>query len=58
MTKPTRTKVLERQASNGKRRCLMCGAYFTSEGNHNRICKKCKSSQAWRDGQHTHEFEL
>ena len=32
------------------RRCLMCGDHFTSEGPHNRICKKCKSSANWREG--------
>jgi len=30
--------------------CLMCGVTFHSEGAHNRICPKCKSSQAWRSG--------
>lgn len=30
--------------------CLMCGVTFESEGAHNRICPKCKSSQAWRSG--------
>ena len=32
------------------RRCLMCGADFESEGPQNRICRRCQSSQIWRDG--------
>jgi len=32
------------------RRCLVCGAEFSSEGAHNHVCKRCKSSQAWRQG--------
>ncbi len=33
------------------RRCLTCGSDFPSEGPHNRICRKCKSSKLWRDGE-------
>jgi tRNA(Ile2) C34 agmatinyltransferase TiaS len=32
------------------RRCLMCGRMFDSHGPGNRICKKCKSTSAWRSG--------
>lgn len=32
------------------RRCLVCGADFPSEGAHNHVCKRCKNSQAWRQG--------
>ena len=32
------------------RRCLLCGEKFGSAGPHNRICKRCKSSQVWRQG--------
>ena len=32
------------------RRCLMCGETFGSSGPHNHICKRCKSSQVWRQG--------
>ncbi len=32
------------------RRCLMCGDFFPSQGAHNRICSRCRSSQRWRDG--------
>ena len=35
----------------GPRKCLMCGDQFASEGVHNRICKKCKSTNAWRRGE-------
>ncbi len=33
-----------------QRRCLLCGEKFGSAGSHNRICKRCKSSQVWRQG--------
>ena len=33
------------------RKCLMCGNQFESEGVHNRICKKCKGTNAWRLGE-------
>ncbi len=32
------------------RRCLLCAEKFGSAGPHNRICKRCKSSQVWRQG--------
>lgn len=32
------------------RRCLLCHEDFASAGPHNRICKRCKSSQVWRQG--------
>jgi hypothetical protein len=32
------------------RRCLLCGENFPSDGPHNRICKRCKSTQVWRRG--------
>ena len=32
------------------RRCLLCGESFLSEGPHNRICRRCKGTQAWRQG--------
>lgn len=33
-----------------ERRCLRCDEDFLSEGPHNRICKVCKDSNAWRSG--------
>ena len=33
-----------------ERKCLMCGTRFESDGAHNRICPKCKSTEAWRRG--------
>ncbi|HSR72274.1 MAG TPA: hypothetical protein VLL72_07820 [Kiloniellales bacterium] len=33
-----------------RRRCLSCGESFESEGAHNWICRRCKNSQAWRQG--------
>ncbi|MFQ5773611.1 MAG: hypothetical protein ACE5GS_03740 [Kiloniellaceae bacterium] len=44
------TKCEERKGSVQTRRCLLCGGEFPSEGPHNRICRKCKSSQVWRQG--------
>ncbi|MCH6587619.1 MAG: hypothetical protein IH805_04815 [Proteobacteria bacterium] len=32
------------------RRCLLCGENFPSDGPHNRICKRCKGRQVWRQG--------
>ena len=43
--------VIEPQTQQQKeRRCLMCGIKFPSEGAHNRICRRCKSTVAWRQG--------
>jgi Zn finger protein HypA/HybF involved in hydrogenase expression len=33
-----------------ERKCLMCSTRFQSDGAHNRICPKCKSTEAWRRG--------
>jgi len=32
------------------RRCLLCREIFPSSGPYNRICKRCKSTQVWRQG--------
>jgi hypothetical protein len=42
-----------RQGKQGgrKRRCLMCRQLFASDGTHNRVCRRCKRSQQWRDGE-------
>lgn len=40
----------QRSIETRDRRCLMCGDDFASEGAHNRICGKCKSSRTWRQG--------
>ncbi len=31
------------------RKCLMCFSIFKSYGPNNRICKKCRVSDIWRD---------
>ena len=54
MSEKTKTKT-EPKTESGKdparlRRCLLCGETFASAGPHNRICKRCKSSQVWRQG--------
>jgi hypothetical protein len=33
-----------------ERRCLMCRAEFESTWRGERICKRCKSTAAWREG--------
>lgn len=35
-------------AQTRTRRCLMCGQSFQSEWAGERVCKKCKSTTAWR----------
>ena len=47
LEEPTATTT---RATPAKRKCLMCGDTFHSTGSHNRICKRCKSTQAWREG--------
>jgi hypothetical protein len=33
-----------------RRRCLMCGNTFVSDGAGHRVCKACKATNAWRGG--------
>lgn len=33
-----------------ERKCMCCGKTFDSEGIHNRICSKCKTTSAWQSG--------
>ncbi|MCP5373975.1 MAG: hypothetical protein H6907_19760 [Hyphomicrobiales bacterium] len=40
------------------RRCLMCGDAFESDGAHNRICRKCKETKAWREGASISDYTL
>ncbi len=40
----------DHQANIKPRKCLMCGERFESDGPQNRICRKCKSTQTYRDG--------
>ncbi len=37
-------------AQRKTRKCLMCNAKFDSAWAGERICKKCKSTEAWRRG--------
>ncbi len=54
MSRTTQTKTEAKTGSHKDpaclRRCLLCGETFGSDGPHNRICKRCKSSQVWRQG--------
>ncbi|MBI4184408.1 MAG: hypothetical protein HY521_10460 [Proteobacteria bacterium] len=33
------------------RRCLRCGTSFDSEWAGERICRRCKETKSWRDGE-------
>lgn len=44
--KPERDVQYESKA----RRCLMCNSRFESEWPGERVCKRCKSTAAWRQG--------
>ncbi len=46
----TETKTDNHKDPVRRRRCLLCADKFGSAGPHNRICKRCKSSQVWRQG--------
>lgn len=56
MTRRKYQKPIDQPRKSVRRRCLMCHQTFQSDGAHNRICKKCKSTQAWRDGASISEF--
>ena len=36
-----------------ERKCLMCSRDFRSEWAGNRVCKKCRTSSAWKEGNMT-----
>ena len=36
-----------------ERKCLMCSRHFSSEWSGNRVCKKCRTSSAWKEGNMT-----
>ena len=36
-----------------ERKCLMCTKHFRSEWSGNRVCKKCRTSSAWKEGNMT-----
>jgi hypothetical protein len=41
----------ERTYEKKCRQCLMCREPFISEWPGERVCRKCKSTNAWREGQ-------
>lgn len=45
-----RLERLQRQARIKRRPCLRCGATFTSEGAHNRLCNSCQQYAASMNG--------
>ncbi len=48
--KESTKKPTQEHQKRGIRCCLMCGNDFYSDGTHNRICKRCKGTQVWREG--------
>ena len=40
----------ERNTEEKTRRCLMCNQSFESEWAGERVCRRCKSTEAWRRG--------
>jgi len=40
----------ETKTTAKKRQCLMCRDKFTSAWSGERICKRCRSTAAWREG--------
>lgn len=45
-----RPKELIADVTPKTRLCLKCRSSFESEGAGERVCRKCKSSSAWRSG--------
>ncbi|MEE8504746.1 MAG: hypothetical protein V3S40_00835 [Kiloniellales bacterium] len=45
-----KNKTEPRKDQTRLRRCLLCGEKFPSDGPHNRICKRSKTGQVWRQG--------
>lgn len=50
LLKQTPAKKRKPARAANRRTCLMCARPFTSDGSHNRICKRCKATQTWREG--------
>ena len=52
MSRPTTDTTAEQPATDTpkRRQCLRCQAEFRSEWAGERICARCKSSNAWRSG--------
>ncbi len=48
--KESTKKPTQKRQKQGIRCCLMCSNDFVSDGTHNRVCKRCKGTQAWREG--------
>lgn len=46
----TKMPETERDTDRKTRLCLKCGLPFPSEWAGERICRKCKSTEAWRRG--------
>lgn len=45
-----KTPETDRDKAVKPRRCLLCGNSFPSEWAGERVCRKCKSTTAWRNG--------
>lgn len=40
----------EQKQEEKERKCLLCGQSFSSNWAGERVCKRCKSTAAWRQG--------
>ncbi|MEE8332925.1 MAG: hypothetical protein V3R85_03675 [Alphaproteobacteria bacterium] len=54
MTKHTTKPTTDIPYKPKKRDCLMCGDGFDSEWSGERVCKRCKSNDGWRNGNAVH----
>jgi hypothetical protein len=50
MAKTYKKPAPERTDQRKTRKCMMCQEPFPSEWAGERICRKCKSTSAWRNG--------
>lgn len=47
-----------RAAEAKKRKCLSCGDTFDSKWSGDRICRKCKMTEGWHDGEMEFDCEV
>ncbi len=51
MANPYRSKPKHVAGERKERKCLMCRQSFVSEWSGERVCRNCKSKDAWRRGE-------
>ena len=54
MSSETTETIEEPRYESKRRNCLMCGDGFDSEWAGERVCKRCKSNDGWRNGNAVH----